>query len=224
MRTRGVRPTQYLFANDFLSDDLLVAHCRYVDDSEIALLGQHGVAVSNNPAIAARRGAAAPAFELAAAGCPVGMGSDNMAEDMVEVTRAALFHERVRRNDEMWPQPEDVIEWATIGGARALGIADETGSLEVGKKADLFMLDLRRAHLVPTLRVVSAFVHQAQPADVSDVMIDGRWVMRDGSLLTIAEDDVITAAERAGHAVWQRLVAENPDVPFPIRLPPRPLI
>ena len=224
MRTRGVRPTQYLFANDFLSDDLLVAHCRYVDDSEIALLGQHGVAVSNNPAIAARRGAAAPAFELAAAGCPVGMGSDNMAEDMVEVTRAALFHERVRRNDEMWPQPEDVIEWATIGGARALGIDDETGSLEVSKKADLFMLDLRRAHLVPTLRVVSALVHQAQPADVSDVMIDGRWVMRDGKLLTIAEDDVITAAERAGHAVWQRLVAENPDVPFPIRLPPRPLI
>ena len=56
MRTRGVRPTQYLFANDFLSDRLVVAHCRYVDDSEIALLGQHGVAVSNNPAIAARRG------------------------------------------------------------------------------------------------------------------------------------------------------------------------
>lgn len=224
MRTRGVRPTQYLFANDYLSDRLLVAHCRYVDDSEIALLGQHGVAVSNNPAIAARRGAAAPAFELAAAGCPVGMGSDNMAEDMVEVTRAALFHERVRRNDEMWPQPEDVIEWATIGGARALGIADETGSLEVGKKADLFMLDLRRAHLVPTLRVVSAFVHQAQPADVSDVMIDGRWVMRDGKLLTIREDEVIQLAERAGHAVWQRLVAENPDVPFPIRLPPRPLV
>lgn len=222
MRTRGVRPTQYLFANDFLSDDLLVAHCRYVDDSEIALLGQHGVAVSNNPAIAARRGAAAPAFELAAAGCPMGMGSDNMAEDMVEVTRAALFHERVRRNDEMWPQPEDVIEWATIGGARALGIADETGSLEVGKKADLFMLDLRRAHLVPTLRVVSAFVHQAQPADVSDVMIDGRWVMRDGNLLTIREDEVIQLAERAGHAAWQRLVAENPDVPFPIRLPPAP--
>ena len=68
MRTRGVRPTQYLFANDFLSDRLVVAHCRYLDDSEVALLGQHGVAVSNNPAIAARRGAAAPVFELQAAG------------------------------------------------------------------------------------------------------------------------------------------------------------
>ena len=220
MRTRGVRPTQYLFANGLLGDDLLVAHCRYVDDSEIALLGQHGVAVSNNAAIAARRGAAAPAFELQAAGCPIGMGSDNMAEDMVEVVRAGLFHERVRRNDEMWPQPEDVIEWATIGGARALGIADETGSLEVGKKADLFTLNLRRAHLVPTLRVASAFVHQAQPADISDVMVDGEWVMRDGKLLTIAEDEVIGLAEKAGHRVWGRLVADNPDVAFPIRLPP----
>ena len=224
MRTRGVRPTQYLFANDFLSDRLVVAHCRYVDDSEVALLGQHGVAVSNNPAIAARRGAAAPAFELQAAGCPIGMGSDNMAEDMVEVVRSALFHERVRRNDEMWPQPEDVLDWATIGGARALGVADEVGSLEVGKKADLFMVDLRRSHLVPTLRVVSVFVHQAQGADISDVMVEGDWIMRDSRILTFDEDDVIARAEAIGHKVWSRIVDENPDVPFPVRLPPGPLV
>ncbi|MCE2457358.1 MAG: amidohydrolase family protein [Dehalococcoidia bacterium] len=224
MRTRGVRPTQYLFANDFLSDRLVVAHCRYVDDSEIALLGQHSVAISNNPAIAARRGAAAPAFELEAAGCPIGMGSDNMAEDMVEVVRAALFHERVRRNDEMWPQPEDVLDWATIGGARALGVGDKVGSLEVGKKADLFMVDLRRSHLVPTLRVVSVFVHQAQPADITDLMVDGAWVMRDSRILAFDEDDVIARSEAIGHKVWSRLVDENPDVPFPVRLPPGPLV
>ncbi len=222
-RTRGVRPTQYLFANDFLDDRLLAAHCRYVDDSEIALLGAHGVAVSNNPAIAARRGAAAPAFELLAAGCPMGLGSDNMAEDMIEAARAGLFHERVRRNDEFWPQPEDVMEWATIGGARALGIGGETGSLEVGKKADLFALDVRRAHLVPTLRVVSSLIHQGQPADVTDVMVGGAWVMRDSRVLNVDEADVIARAEEAGHRVWRRLVDENPDIPFPVRLPPLPL-
>ena len=123
----------------------------------------------------------------------------------------------------MWPQPEDALDWATIGGARALGVADEIGSLEVGKKADLFMLDLRRAHLVPTLRVVSVFVHQAQPADVTDVMVDGRWVMRDSRILSFDEDDVVARAEAIGHKVWNRLVAENPDVPFPVRLPPGPL-
>ena len=223
MRIRGVRPTQYLFANGLLSERLVVAHCRYVDDSEVALLGQHNVAVSNNAAIAARRGAAAPVLELQAAGCTIGMGSDNMAEDMVEVMRAGLFHERVRRNDEMWPMPEDVLEWATIGGARALGIGDEVGSLDLGKKADLFMIDARRAHLVPTLRIVSGLVHQGQPADITHVMVNGEWVMSDGHVLTIDEADVIERAERIGHDVWGRLVAENPDVPFPVRLPPGPV-
>ena len=223
MRVRGVRPTQYLFANGLLNERLVVAHCRYVDDSEVALLGQHNVAVSNNAAIAARRGAAAPVLELQAAGCTIGMGSDNMAEDMVEVMRAGLFHERVRRNDEMWPAPEDVLEWATIGGARALGIADEVGSLERGKKSDLFMIDAKRAHLVPTLRIVSGFVHQGQPADITHVMVNGEWVMKDGRVLTIDEADVIERVERIGHAAWTRLVAENPDVPFPVRLPPGPL-
>ena len=223
MRTRGVRPTQYLFANDFLGDRLLVAHCRYVDASEVALLGQARASVSHNAAIGARRGAAAPVRELLAAGCTVGMGSDNMAEDMVEVMRAGLFHERVRRNDEMYPQPEDVLEWATSGGASALGMADQLGSLEVGKKADLFMVNVRRAHLVPSVRIVSSFVHNGQPSDITDVMVDGEWLMRDSRVLTIDEDDIIERAERAGHAAWRRLVDQYPDVPFPISLPPGPL-
>ena len=122
MRTRGVKPTQYLFANDFLGPRLIVAHGRYLDSSEVTLLGQAGAAISNNAAIGARRGAAAPAKELITAGCVMGMGSDNMAEDMVEVMRAGLFLERVRRNDEMWPAPEDVLEGATLGGAKALEI------------------------------------------------------------------------------------------------------
>ena len=220
MRVRGVSPTHYLFANDFLGPDLVVAHCRYVNPAEIALLGQCGVKVSNNAAIAARRGAAAPVRELQAAGCVIGMGSDNMAEDMVEVMRAGLFLERVRRNDEVYPQPEDVLEWATAGGAKALGMADSAGSLEVGKKADLFVVDLLRPHLVPTLRVVSSFVHNGQPGDITSVMVDGQWVMRDGKVLTIDEADVVRRAEAAGHAVWRRLLERYPNVPFPIAIPP----
>ncbi len=220
MAARGVSPTHYLFSNGFLGPRLLAAHCRYVNASEIALLGQSGVRVANNAAIAARRGAAAPVRELQAAGCVIGMGSDNMAEDMVEVMRAGLFLERVRRNDEVYPQPEDVLEWATSGGARALGMDDITGSLEVGKKADLFVVDLLRPHLVPSLRVVSAFVHNGQPADITSVMVDGNWVMRDGKTLTIDEDDVVRSAEAVGHAVWRRLLERYPDVPFPIDIPP----
>jgi 5-methylthioadenosine/S-adenosylhomocysteine deaminase len=223
MRTRGVRPTQYLFANGLLGPRLVAAHCRYVDASEVALLGHTGTAVSNNAAIAARRGAAAPASELLAAGCAMGMGSDNMAEDMVEVMRTGLFMERVRRNDEMWPWPEDVLEWATRGGARALGMAEQTGTLEAGKRADLFLIDTRRAHLVPTLRIVAAFVHQGQPADITDVMADGRWLMRGSKVLSIDEADIVRRAEQIGHAVWKRVLEKYPNVPFPVALPPRPL-
>ncbi len=220
MRVRGVPPTHYLFASGFLGPGLLAAHCRYVNPAEIALLGQTGVKVTNNAAIAARRGAAAPVRELQAAGCVIGMGTDNMAEDMVEVMRAGLFLERVRRNDEVWPQPEDVLDWATAGGARALGMQDITGSLEVGKKADLFVADLMRPHLVPSLRPVSAFVHNGQPGDITSVMVDGAWVMRDGKVLTIDEEDVVRRAEAVGHASWRRLLDRYPNVPFPINIPP----
>ena len=222
-RIRGVLPTHYLFANEFLSNRLVAAHCRYLNSSEIALLGQNNAGISHNSAIGARRGAAAPVHELLSSGCSVGMGSDNMAEDMVEVMRAALFHERVRRNDEMNPQPEDILEWGTMGGARTLGIADEVGSIEVGKKADLFMIDFRKAHLVPTLRIVSSFIHNGLSSDVTDVMIDGEWVMRNSSIKLINEAEVIEQAEEIGHRVWNRLVRENPNVPFPINLPPGPL-
>ncbi len=222
-RIRGVLPTHYLFANEFLSDQLVAAHCRYLNSSEIALLGQNNVGISHNSAIGARRGAAAPVDELLSSGCSVGMGSDNMAEDMIEVMRAALFHERVRRNDEMNPQPEDVLQWGTMGGAKTLGIADEVGSLEVGKKADLFMIDFRKAHLVPTLRIVSSFVHNGISSDVTDVMVDGEWVMQNSYIKDINEIEVIEQAEEIGHRVWNQLVKENPNVPFPINLPPQPL-
>ena len=68
--------------------------------------------------------------------------------------------------------------------------------MEAGKKADLFMIDARRAHLVPTLRIVSGFVHQGQPADVTHVMVNGEWVMKDGRVLTIDE----AGRHRAGGA------------------------
>jgi 5-methylthioadenosine/S-adenosylhomocysteine deaminase len=222
-RIRGVSPPHYLLANDFLGPRLVAAHCRYVDASEIALLGQMEVGISNNAAIAARRGATAPIKELQAAGCPIGMGSDNMAEDMVEVMRAGLFLERVRRNDEVYPQPEDVMQWATIGGTSLLGLEREVGSLEPGKKADLFMVNLRRPHLVPTLRVVSAFVHNGQPADIEDVMVDGQWLMREGKVLTINQDDILERAEGIGHAVWQRLTQQFPSIPVPVSFPPKPV-
>ena len=220
MNVRGVRPAEYLFQHDFLSPRLVAAHCRFMTPGEISHLGRSRASVSHNAAMAARRAGAPPIQALAAAGCNIGMGTDNMAHDMLESMRTGLFVERISRQDGERPWPEDVLEWGTRNGAAALGLGAATGSLEVGKKADLIVLDARRPHLVPTLRIVSSWIHNGQAGDVESVMVDGRWLMRDRTVLTIDEADVVTRAEEIARRVWHQLVDRYPNVPFPITLPP----
>jgi 5-methylthioadenosine/S-adenosylhomocysteine deaminase len=142
------------------------------------------------------------------------MGSDNMAEDMVEVTRTALFMERVRREDGQRPTPEEALGWATRRGYHALGVNDG-GWLAPGNRADLVLVDLRRAHLTPALRVVSCFVHQGQAGDVEGVMVDGRWLMRDGRVLTVDEATLVREADAIARRAWRRLFRERPDLAPP---------
>jgi 5-methylthioadenosine/S-adenosylhomocysteine deaminase len=216
---RGLRPTQYLAHCNFLSPRLVAAHCRCMTPDEEWLLGASGAAVAFNAAIAARRGLSPRIADLEAHGCTITLGTDNMAEDMVEVMRTALFMERVRRQDGRHPTPEQVFLWATRQGYRALGIADG-GWLAPGNKADLIMIDLCRPHLVPLLRLVSCFVHQGQARDVEAVMVDGRWLMRDAKLLTMDEATIVQEADRVGRAAWQRLFTERPGLIPPLGFRP----
>lgn len=208
---RGVLPTTYLSQCDFLSERLIAAHCRCMSAAEERLLGRSRAAVAFNAAIAARRGLSPHIADLEAHGCTIAMGTDNMAEDMVEVMRTGLFMERIRRQDGRHPTPEAALLWATRNGYRALGMAD-AGWLAPGNKADLIMIDLRRAHLVPLLRVVSCFVHQGQARDVDAVMVDGQWLMRDGNLLSMDEASIVQEADRIGQAAWKRLFKARPDL------------
>jgi len=152
--------------------------------------------------------------DLESYGCTIGMGSDNMAEDMVEVMRTGLFMERVRRNDGRAPTPEEALRWATVNGYRLIGVPDG-GMIEPGRKADLIMIDFRRAHLVPRLRVVSTFVHQGQGRDVTDLMVDGRWLMREGAVLTLDEDATVAEAQRVSEIAWARLFTQQPGLARP---------
>ena len=170
---------------------------------EEKILGQSGATVSFNSAIAARRGLSPRIADLEAHGCTIAMGSDNMAEDMVEVMRTGLFMERVRREDGRQPTPEQALRWATRNGYRALGI-DDGGWLAPGNKADLVVVDLQRAHLVPVLRAVSNFVHNGQARDVQSVMVDGKWLMRDGNVLTLNESNLLAAAQQVARTAWSR--------------------
>lgn len=216
---RGLKPTEYLAESGFLSDRLICAHCRCMVPNEERVLGAARAGVAFNSCIAARRGLSPRINDLERFGCTIGMGSDNMAEDMVEVMRTGLFMERVRRNDGREPTPEQAMRWATANGYRLMGIPDG-GTLSVGNKADLIMVDLRQAHLVPHLRVVSTFVHQGQPRDVTDVMVDGTWVMRDGAVLTMDEPAVVAEAQRVAEAAWARLFAARPDLRPPAGFSP----
>src|SRR5215470_413722 len=200
---RNRLPTEYLADLGFLNERLICAHCRCMEPEEEKLLGAAGVTVAFNAAIAARRGLSPRIADLEAHGCTIAMGSDNMAEDMVEVARTGLFMERVRRQDGRQPTPEQALRWATRNGYRALGVPDG-GWLAPGNKADLIMVDAQRAHLVPMLRAVSNFVHNGQARDVQSVMVDGRWLMRDGTVLTLDESAILSEAQGVANAAWSR--------------------
>ena len=201
----GVSPVGFLARHDFLSSRLFAAHCRYVDDADIALLARSGTIVSHQAAMAANRGVIPPIPALRAAGVPIAMGTDNNTTDLFEVMRVALLTERIRRDDAfpgVQPQPEDILADATLGSARAVRQTATIGSLEVGKKADLLVLDTQRVHLVPAVRIVSAWIHNGQPNDIESVMIDGQFVMRDRRITTVDEAAIIAEADKVGKRVW----------------------
>lgn len=223
VRYHGVRPAVFLDRAEFLGPRLFAAHCRYVDAAEIAALGRTNTIVSHQAAMAANRGVIPPIPALRAAGCPIALGTDNNTNDLFEVMRVALMTERVKRDDErpgLRPQPEDILEDATLGGARAVHVNGLSGTLEVGKKADMLVLDTQRVHLVPAGRILSAWIHNGQPSDIESVVIDGQFVMRDRKILTVDEASIIAEADKVGRRVWDRVLAGGP-LPLPGRPSPR---
>ena len=213
VRHHGMSPPAFLDKHGFLGPRLFAAHCRYVDAGDIALLGRSRTIVSHQAGMAANRGVIPPIPALRAAGCPIANGTDNNTNDLFEVMRIALLTERIRRDDAfpgVQPQPEDVLADATQGGARAVRQAQALSALEVGKKADLLVVDTRRAHLVPAGRFLSAWIHNGQPSDIESVMVDGQFIMRSGKVLTMDEASIITEADKVGRRIWTQVEAAGP--------------
>ena len=220
IKHHGVRPPAFLNRHGFLGPRLFAAHCRYVDDADIAVLAGSRTIVSHQAGMAANRGVIPPIPALRAAGCPIAHGTDNNTNDAFEVMRIALLTERIRRDDAfpgVQPQPEDILADATQGGARAVGQRQALGVLEAGRKADILVVDRLRAHLVPAGRFLSAWIHNGQPADIESVMIDGKFVMRDHKVLTLDEASLVAEAHKVGQRIWNQVRAAGPiNVP---RLP-----
>jgi cytosine/adenosine deaminase-related metal-dependent hydrolase len=185
-----------------------------MEPSEERTLGRCQCHVSFNSCIAARRGLSPRVSDMESYGCNIAMGSDNMSEDMIEVARTGLFMERVRREDGRDPAPEDVLRWAGANGYRAIEAAGG-GTLEAGKKADLIIVDLSGANMIPVLRAAACFVHQGMPANVEGVMVDGRWLMRDGVIKTLDEARVAREAQAICEKAWRNLFDTRPGLPKP---------
>ena len=166
-----------------------LAHCVWVDTDGIARLARQETNVVHCPSSNLKLGSGlAPIPEMLAAGCRVAIGADgapcnNRLDAFAEMRLAALLH-KPRLGPETMPAAQ-VLELATLGGARALGLEAEIGSIEVGKCADLIVLDLGGPHAQPEeADLISRIVYSARAADVRHVIVDGRIVVRDGELKT----------------------------------------
>ncbi len=208
LRRSGRTPAQLLEEVGLLNDRLLAAHCLFMDEADIARCGRAGIHVAHIPKGNATGGTRAPTSALRRAGAAITLGTDNMHADMVEVMRWALAIGRLQEDgvDDFW-QPRDVLRMATIDGARAMGLADEIGSIEVGKRADLVAFDFRRAHLVPCVNPVGNLVHVAQGRDVEHVWVDGRQVVASGQPTQADLDTILRDAQQASVALWRRAKA-----------------
>src|SRR5262245_16480653 len=213
LKFHGLRPAAYLDKHGFLGPRLFAAHARYVDGSEIALLGKSRTIISHQAGMAANRGVIPPIPALRAAGCPIALGTDNNTNDVFEVMRIALLTERVRRDDErpgLQPPPEDLLADAVEGGARAVNQQKLLGGLEVGKKADLLVINTLRPYLVPAGRLVSAVIHSGHPGDIESVMVDGQFVVKNNKVLTMDEDAIVREADRVSRRIWGQVQKAGP--------------
>jgi len=201
----GRTPAEALDDAGLLNERLLAAHCLFLGDADMARVGRAGIHVAHIPKGNATGGTMAPTPRLRAAGANIALGTDNMHADMVEVMRWALAVARMQegRVGEDW-QPCHALEMATLGGARAMGLQKDLGSIEIGKKADLVVFDFRRIHLTPDVNPLGNLVHVGQGRDVEHVLVDGRVVVESGRSTLADMDAVRRDAQRAADALWAR--------------------
>jgi len=185
----GKSVVRYLEELGFLCDALLAAHVIYVDETDMEILKRHGVGVSHNPK-ANSRGATgmSPAWEMFGKGLDIGLGTDgpmgSNQMDIVNVLGYAASVARLRGQDGRRFTPYELVSMATMGGARALDMEDQIGSLEVGKKADIVIVDVHAANMQPIYDPYAALVFSAYPENVRTTIVNGEIVVQDRVLKT----------------------------------------
>src|SRR5437899_3448962 len=197
----GRRNVAYLDSLGISGGHVVLAHCIHLDPEEIETLTRTRTNVAHCPSSNLKLGSGlARIAEMLARRIPVSLGADGAAcnnrLDMFTEMRTAGLLQKLAHGPEVLPAAR-ILRMATIDGARAMGLDNEIGSLEAGKRADAIIVSLENIHTMPVnTDVVSALVYSAQASDVLTTTIDGRVVMRDRNLLTIEEAAVVDDANR----------------------------
>lgn len=208
-RRFGLKDLEYLARIGFLGSDVLAVHGVYLDSRDIRILKHFDVKLSHNPVSNMYLSSgAAPVPAMLAAGITVGLATDGPAsnnnQNMIQTLKFAALLHKAATKDPTVITAEKVLEMATIDGARALGLEEEIGSIEEGKKADLIVIDLNNPFAAPVHNPVSALVYAATGCEVETVLIDGRPVMERGMVLTMDEASVLGKAQAAADALAER--------------------
>ena len=211
----GGSPVNYLERIGLLGGDVVGAHCVWVDAMDIATLLRRGVGTVHNPSSNMKLASGVmPVVDLLTAGVPVGLATDSAAsnnnQDLFQEMNVAAKLQKVTRMDPRALPARQVVEMATIGGARALHLDKQIGSLEVGKQADVVLIGTGATHSTPMYNVYSQLVYALNAHDVLTVVIAGKIVMEVRVMMTMDKPAILAKAHE-----YQRKVAASLIEPPP---------
>ena len=189
----GLSPVSYLNSLGVLDKNMIAAHCVHLTPEDILLIAEKGVGVAHNPQCNMKiASGVAPIPGLMEAGAKIGIGTDGPASnndlDMFDEMRTTAFLHKLNSDDPTVMDAQSVVKLATIDGARVLGMDGQIGSLEIGKKADIIILDMKKPHAHPRYNIYSLIVYSLKSSDVETVIVDGKIVMKNRNIINIEED------------------------------------
>ncbi|WP_405306231.1 amidohydrolase family protein [Methanobrevibacter sp.] len=200
---KGLRPFEYLEKIGFLGPDVVAAHCVWLSDEEIEIIKKHDVKVSHNPCSNMKLASGiAPVSKLIENDICVSIGTDGASSnnnlDLIEELKTASLLQKVSTLDPKVLTSDEAIEMATIKGAETLGLSDEIGSIEVGKKADIILIDTNSANMVPDSSSLSSnVVYSANGSNVDTTICNGKVLMENKKLTVLDEDEIYARAKQA---------------------------
>ena len=200
----GMRPIELGKKTGILGPDSIGFHMVFLTDSDIEILAETGTHFSHTSFHTPKRGYFPPMEKVYAKGVQVSFGSDWTSNDLWKFMRAGIMLPRARTGDVSMLSGYDALRMATLGGAKALGMDQEIGTLEVGKKADVILVDVTKPWYQPIYlpNLVSNLVWNSNGGDVTDVFVDGRRIVEDGEVTTVDRREIQKETQRRADVIW----------------------